>query len=144
MVVERKDHAAETGMVFFLLVWQAGKKTDHAVRGAKKAPPWKGAMPARIALDTVLSIFSVTYPYLRGKSRTVPICAELCQFYAIRYKFVVLHIINCTKKPRLLLDFLCYIYYLFFRVINLCSSIKTSLILNSKIEHTFRLSLSSN
>jgi len=26
-----------------------GEKPDHAVRGAKKAPLWKGAMPARIA-----------------------------------------------------------------------------------------------
>ena len=59
-------------MVLFLPGGQSGK-AGSAVRSAKKAPLWKGAVPARIALDTVLSIFSVTYPYLRGKSRTVAI-----------------------------------------------------------------------
>lgn len=36
------------GMVFFPLGWQAWK-SRIAVKGAKKAPLWKGAMPAWIA-----------------------------------------------------------------------------------------------
>ena len=37
-----------TGMAFFLPDGRQGK-VGSAVRGAKKAPLWKGAMPARIA-----------------------------------------------------------------------------------------------
>ena len=44
----RKNHAIGTGMVFFLPGGRRGK-AGSAVRGAKKAPLWKGAMPARIA-----------------------------------------------------------------------------------------------
>lgn len=38
----------QMGMVFFSPGWQA-EKSRIAVKGAKKAPLWKGAMPARIA-----------------------------------------------------------------------------------------------
>ena len=57
---------------FFLPDGRQGK-VGSAVRGTKKHLFGKVPCQPGLHLDTVLSIFSVTYPYLRGKSRTVPI-----------------------------------------------------------------------
>ena len=68
----------QMGMTFFPPGCRGGN-IRIAVKGAKKAPLWKVPCQPGLLLDTVLSIFSVAYPYLRGKCQ---FRAGLCQFCA--------------------------------------------------------------
>jgi len=95
--VERKDHATGTGMVFFLPGGRRGK-AGSAVRGAKKHLSGKVPCQPGLLLDTVLSIFSVTYPHLRGKSRTVPILCGIVPILCQRMMYGEIHIEILGKR----------------------------------------------
>ena len=69
----------QMGMTFFPPGCRGGN-IRIAVKGAKKAPLWKVPCQPGLLLDTVLSIFSVAYPYLRKEQNRANFVRDCANF----------------------------------------------------------------